>query len=69
MNMYKLNNIIHNERLDLLIGSILGDPHIGKSGNLKPFIIFEQTYKQKDYVLDINQKVKNAGLDLYEIKH
>jgi len=53
----------------MLIGCILGDAHIGKSGDDKGFITFEQTIKHKDYVLDIYDKLSKSGIGLYDIKY
>jgi len=63
--MKKLNNDI----LDMLIGCILGDAHIGKVGNDKGFITFEQTIKHKDYILNIYDKLSKSGIGLYDIKY
>jgi LAGLIDADG DNA endonuclease family len=63
--MTKLNNNIK----DMLIGCILGDAHIGKVGNDKGFITFEQTIKHKDYVIDIYNKLDKSGVSLYELKY
>jgi LAGLIDADG DNA endonuclease family len=63
--MTKLNNNIK----DMLIGCILGDAHIGKVGNDKGFITFEQTIKHKDYVIDIYNKLEKSGVSLYELKY
>jgi len=46
----------------MLIGCILGDAHIGKVGKNKGFIIFEQTIKHKEYIIDIYGKLKKSGI-------
>jgi len=53
----------------MLIGCILGDAHIGKVGDNKAFITFEQTIKHEDYILDIYDKLKKSGIDLHDIKY
>ena len=63
--MVKLNN----ETKDMLIGCILGDAHIGRVGDGKAFITFEQTIKHKEYVLDIYDKLNKSGLKLHDIKY
>jgi hypothetical protein len=63
------NNNINNEIKDMLIGCLLGDAHIGKFSNDKAFITFEQTIKHKDYIMYIYQKLKNNGINLYDIKY
>lgn len=60
---------LNNEIKDMLIGCILGDAHIGKVGDNKGFITFEQTIKHKDYVIDIYEKLKNSGIELQDIKY
>jgi hypothetical protein len=63
--MNKLNNNIQ----EMLIGCILGDAHIGKVGEDKGFITFEQTIKHKDYILDIYNKLKESDFKIYDIKY
>jgi len=53
----------------MLIGCLLGDAHIGKFSNDKAFITFEQTVKHKDYIMHIYQKLKDNGINLYDIKY
>jgi hypothetical protein len=62
-------NKLNNEIVDMLIGCILGDAHIGKVGNNKGFISFEQTIKHKEYVIDIYNKLKKSGIELQDIKY
>lgn len=67
--MNKSNIILHSHTLDILVGCLLGDAHIGKSGSGMAFITFEQTDKHKDYVFDLYPKLKGTGLDLSELKY
>jgi hypothetical protein len=62
-------NKLNNEIKDMLIGCILGDAHIGKVGDDKGFITFEQTIKHKEYVLDIYDKLSKSGIGLQDIKY
>lgn len=66
-----LNNInkLNNEIKDMLIGCLLGDAHVRKSGGNKGFITFEQTTKHKDYILDIYRTLNKAGVALHDIKY
>ena len=68
MNNFSNSNI-NNEVKDMLIGCLLGDAHIGKLSNDKAFITFEQTIKHKDYIMCIYQKLKDNGVNLYDIKY
>jgi hypothetical protein len=54
---------------NILIGCLLGDAHIGKYGDDKAFITFEQTIKHKDYIMFIYQNLKDNGINLYDIKY
>jgi hypothetical protein len=65
------NNIfnINNEIKDMLMGYLLGDAHIGKIGNDKAFITFEQTIKHKDYIIYIYNKLNKNNIGLYDIKY
>jgi hypothetical protein len=53
---------------ELLVGLILGDGYVGRSGN-KSFITLEQTSKHKDYVYYVYDLLTEAGVELYPIKH
>lgn len=64
-NLIKFDNNIR----DMLIGCLLGDAHIGVSGGNKAFITFEQTTKHEGYIMFIYQTLKNAGVDLHDIKY
>jgi hypothetical protein len=64
-----LKETLKNNIKDMLIGCILGDAHIGKVGNDKGFITFEQTIKHEDYVLDLYNKLKDSGIGLHKIKY
>lgn len=59
---------LNRETLEILVGLLLGDGHIGKSGNLH-FITLEQSSKHKDYVINLHNLLKHLGLDLYDIKY
>lgn len=49
------------------MGLLLGDGHIGKSGN-KSFITMEQTVKHKDYVIYLYDLLLSNGILLYPLK-
>ena len=66
---FKMNNNLNNETKDMLVGCILGDAHIGKVGNNKAFITFEQTIKHKEYVFDIYNKLSKSNIKLNDIKY
>lgn len=50
-----------------MVGLILGDEHIGISGE-KSFITLEQTLKHKNYVIHVHELLTNAGVELYPVK-
>jgi LAGLIDADG DNA endonuclease family len=55
---------------DILVGCLLGDAHIEKSGKNKAYITFEQTVKHKQYILNIYELLKSVeGLGLHDIKY
>ena len=54
---------------NILIGCLLGDAHVGKCGDDKAFITFEQTIKHKDYIIFIYQNLKDKGINLHDIKY
>lgn len=60
-----MNSNINN----ILIGCLLGDAHIGKCGDDKDFITFEQTIKHKDYMIFLYKNLKDNGINLYDIKY
>ena len=60
-----MNSNINN----ILIGCLLGDAHIGKCGDDKAFITFEQTIKHKDYMIFLYKNLKDNGINLYDIKY
>ena len=53
---------------DLLIGVLLGDAHIGRTGENKAFISFEQSKKKLDYLNFLYKLCQDGGLDLTEMK-
>nr|YP_010715987.1 hypothetical protein P2Y88_mgp02 [Paraisaria gracilioides]WDE74385.1 hypothetical protein [Paraisaria gracilioides] len=65
MNMKKLNNDI----VDLLVGSILGDAHIGLYKYKKVYITFEQTIKHKEYITHIYNILNSTDFNLDVIKY
>lgn len=60
--------IIKNKIKDLLIGTLLGDAHIRRSGINKAYITFEQSVKNKDYLMFLYEAVNNEDLSLNEPK-
>src|SRR5258708_28818181 len=53
---------------DMLVGVLLGDAHIGRTGLDKAFISFEQSKKKLDYITHLHNLAKNSGLELEELK-
>jgi hypothetical protein len=53
---------------DMLIGIILGDAHIGKTGLDKAFISFEQSKSKLEYFNYLYNLTKEEGLELEDIK-
>jgi hypothetical protein len=51
---------------EILIGAILGDAHIRKTGLNKAFISFEQSSKKADYLNFLHGLVKKEGLPLMD---
>jgi len=49
---------------EILIGVILGDAHIGRTGLNKAFISFEQSSKKAEYLNHLHDLVKKEGLPL-----
>ena len=49
---------------DMLIGVILGDAHIKRTGSDKAFVSFEQSSKKADYLNYLQSLVKEGGLPL-----
>ena len=49
---------------ELLIGALLGDAHIGRTGLNKAFISFEQSAKKSEYLNHLFNVVKEQGLPL-----
>jgi hypothetical protein len=54
---------------NILIGCLLGDAHVGKYGDNKAFITFEQTIKHKDYMIFLYKNLKDNSINLYDIKY
>lgn len=52
---------------ELLVGLLLGDGFVGRSGN-KAFITLEQGSKHKSYVYYVHKLLIDAGIPLYPIK-
>nr|YP_009517169.1 LAGLIDADG homing endonuclease [Blastosporella zonata]YP_009517204.1 LAGLIDADG homing endonuclease [Blastosporella zonata]AYE93108.1 LAGLIDADG homing endonuclease [Blastosporella zonata]AYE93109.1 LAGLIDADG homing endonuclease [Blastosporella zonata] len=50
--------------IDMLIGTLLGDAHIGRTGLNKAFISFEQSSKKIDYIHFLHKLIKEGGLPL-----
>jgi hypothetical protein len=56
-----------NKRLkDMLIGVILGDAHIGRTGLDKAFISFEQSKSKMNYLIYLQTLTKEGGLPLLD---
>lgn len=51
---------------DMLIGVLLGDAHIGRTGLNKAFISFEQSTKKSEYLNYLYNLTKEGGLPLME---
>lgn len=49
---------------ELLVGALLGDAHIGRTGLNKAFITFEQSAKKADYLNHLFQEIKKQGLPI-----
>lgn len=53
---------------DMLIGSILGDAHIGRTGNNRAFLSFEQSIKKNDYLNHLYNIINSENLAMDEPK-
>ena len=53
---------------ELIIGSLLGDAHIGRTGLDKTFVSFEQAKHKADYLNHIYQLMKSEDFPLNEPK-
>ena len=62
------NTKLNNYNKDMLIGCLLGDAHVGRSGD-KSYITFEQTIKHENYIKNIYDSLKKDNIDLYNIKY
>lgn len=51
---------------DMLIGAILGDAHISRTGVNKAFISFEQSKKKSEYLNHLQTLTKEAGIPLQD---
>ena len=51
---------------DMLIGVLLGDAHIGRTGVDKAFITFEQSKKKLEYLNYLHKLTKEGGFELEE---
>jgi len=51
---------------DMLIGVLLGDAHIGRTGIDKAFISFEQSSKKREYINYLHNLTKESGLPLIQ---
>lgn len=47
---------LNNNLVNLLVGCLLADAHIGRSETDKAFITFELSIKHIEYILDLHQK-------------
>lgn len=61
-------NKLNNKCMELLVGLLLGDGHIGKSEN-KSFITLEQGIKHESYVIYVHKLLTSLGVTLYPIKY
>ena len=53
INNFSNANIMNSNINNILIDCLLGDAHIGKYGDEKAYITFEQIIKHKDYIIFI----------------
>lgn len=53
---------------DMLIGVLLGDAHIGRTGIDKAYITFEQSKKKIEYITYLHKLTRESGFDLEELK-
>ena len=53
---------MNNTLKDILIGVLLGDAHIRKTGLDKAFISFEQSSKKFEYINFLHNLIKEGGL-------
>jgi len=54
--------------IDKLIGVLLGDTHIGKTGLDKAYISFEQSKKKIEYITYLHKLTQESGFELEELK-
>ena len=53
---------------EVLVGLLLGDGHVGISGN-KSFITMEQSIKHESYMVYLHSLLRTAGINLNSIKY
>src|SRR2546429_8484850 len=53
---------------DMLIGVLLGDAHISRTGLDKAYITFEQSKKKIEYISHLHNLTRNSGFDLEDLK-
>lgn len=53
---------------DMLIGVLLGDAHIGRTGLDKAYITFEQSKKKLEYISYLHKLTRESGFDIEELK-
>lgn len=63
-----MKNTINKYIESVLVGCILGDSYIGRSGD-KSFITFEQTVKHETYVKFLHNLLEKSKIDVYDIKY
>lgn len=61
-------NNLNKDILEVLVGLLLSDAYIGKTGN-RYFITFEQSSKHEDYVIFIYNLLKKQEIGLFDIKY
>lgn len=53
---------------DMLIGVLLGDAHIGRTGLDKAYITFEQSKKKLEYISYLHSLTRESGFEIDELK-
>ena len=53
---------------EMLVGVLLGDAHIGRTGLDKAYISFEQSKKKLEYITYLHNLTRESGFDLEELK-
>jgi hypothetical protein len=67
-NKIKIKNKMNKYFTEFLVGTILGNAHLGRTGLNKAFISFEQSKAKLSYMNYLYNLVKNEGLELGEIR-